>query len=82
MIDAEHTNAGLVRDLGAVRPLLAEQNAVFIHDAHCFEPELIAGAHWFPECRLPHGWNLAVIENLASDDSQNLSSGAEQIKAA
>jgi hypothetical protein len=82
MIDAEHTNAGLIRDLLAVRPLLAEKNAVFIHDAHCFDPELIAGAHWFPECRLPHGWNLAVIENVTPSDSISHSSGETQTQAA
>jgi hypothetical protein len=62
MIDAEHTDAGLIRDLAAVKPFLAERHAVFLHDTHCFTPSLVEGAFWFPECKLPHGWNLAVID--------------------
>ncbi len=71
MIDAEHTDAGLTRDLEAVRPFLAENHAIFIHDAHCFTPELVAEARWFPECMLPHGWNLAVIERFNSSPSSH-----------
>ena len=43
MIDAEHTDAGLTRDLEAVCRFLAENHAIFIHDAHCFKPELVCG---------------------------------------
>jgi hypothetical protein len=80
MIDAEHTDAGLMRDLEAVRPFLAERHAIFLHDTHCFDPDLVAGAYWFPECRSPQGWNLAVIDNLGK--RPRLPSGAFQPEAA
>jgi hypothetical protein len=70
MIDAEHTNAAIIRDFNAVRPHLAEQNAVFLHDTHCIDPALVPGAYWFPQCRQPYGWNLSVIENLSSNSRQ------------
>jgi hypothetical protein len=82
MIDAEHTNAGLTRDLAAVRPFLAEHHAVFIHDAHCFDSELVEGAYWFPECRLPHGWNLAVIDTFSPADSDDIPSDVSRSRAA
>jgi hypothetical protein len=69
MIDAEHTNEGLLRDLEAVRPHLAEKHAIFLHDTHCFDASLVADAFWFPHCKIPDGWNLAVIENFRSGSS-------------
>jgi predicted O-methyltransferase YrrM len=72
MIDAEHTDAAMIRDLEAVRPLLAENHAIFLHDTNCFNPNIIAGAYWFPQCRIPDGWNLSVIENFGSRSREPL----------
>jgi hypothetical protein len=74
MIDAEHTDAAIARDLEAVRPLLADDHAIFLHDTHCFDPALVEGAFWFPQCRIPHGWNLAVIEPIANQEAPNSTS--------
>lgn len=69
-IDAEHNDLALLTDLSAIAPFLGIRHAIFIHDKHCFGPQLdkltkrIFNDTFkvvFPDKALQDHYNLAVI---------------------